>query len=113
MKRVLILLSTAGLAACNSQQAQVAAPVPNGSSWLEISDRLVHDWNKCVTSSYQQALEHLSDKNAAAETAFAACRTEEDEEVELSSEHVIPMGGWLHYKSQAKVVLIERGTLLT
>lgn len=109
MARGLVILCFLWLAGCYSD----SAPAPATSSWLKIDKQFQDAWNSCVTTSYHEALGRISDKNAATENAFSACKSEEDEIVQLESEHMIPVGIWLHYKSQAKVVLIEKGAVAT
>jgi len=108
-KGLFALLSVFWLIGCNSQEA----PAPAVSTFSMISKQFQDAWNNCVTGSYHRELDRISDKSAAAESAFSACKSEEDEIVQLDSEHMIPIGVWLHYKSQAKVVLIEKGVVAT
>jgi hypothetical protein len=105
MQKRLIVLFGIVLMGCNS--LSVPAPAPAASNYGIITKQFQDAWNNCVTGSYQRALVGMKDKNEAVERAFAACKSEEDEIVALDAEHFIPPGVRLHYKSQAKVVLIE------
>jgi hypothetical protein len=109
MRGRFIVLVGLGLAGCNSLSAP--APAPAASNYGIITKQFQDAWNNCVTGSYQRALIGMKDKNEAVERAFAACKSEEDEIVALDAEHAMPPGIWLHYKSQAKVVLIDEGKI--
>ena len=109
MKHELKSICILGLTLCNLSQTQAAGT----SNWLAISNQLYDAWNRCVSISYKRQLTRVADKNAVAESAFRACKSDEDEIVVLENEHMMPSAFWLHYKSQAKVVLIEEGTITT
>jgi hypothetical protein len=111
-RRVTCAMIAVGLAGCNAagQPQPVASAHSNRAA---IENQLLNAWNICVAQSYNRALTGISDKNEAAEAAFRACKAEEDELVALDAESRVPVGSWLHYKSQAKAVLIDKGVLPT
>jgi hypothetical protein len=76
----------------------------NRASHPAISDQFLHAWANCLRPSYKYQLTQTPNKNEAAERAFMACKSEEDDF--RSSE--APNGELLfpHLKSQVKVVII-------
>jgi hypothetical protein len=66
---------------------------------------LENHWTQCVNQSFQITRTQTPDKNAAAEMAFQACYSEEQD---LAS---LPFAALLmpHLRAEAKRVLIEEG----
>lgn len=72
---------------------------------------LQNEWHKCLNSSYRIAIKKFDDHNAAAEVAFAACKTEEDH---LLEDELVTTGtalGFASLKAAVKDSLIQDGKL--
>lgn len=64
-------------------------------------------WMKCLKQSFKSGRQSTRDANAAAEMAFSACKTEEDDLWELSAASGVPRNAFTGLKSATKQVLIE------
>jgi hypothetical protein len=91
-----------------------AAPQPGSTTQpaaspdtASITERLENNWTRCLDQSYRVTRTRTPDKNAAVETAFQACSSEERDLVSL------PHGDLLmpHLRSEVKQMLVE-GTLV-
>jgi hypothetical protein len=72
-----------------------------------ITKQLQDNWNRCLEQSYQITRTQTPDKNAAAEMAFQACSSEEQDLASLPFANLLMP----HLKSQTKRVLIDEGHL--
>ena len=72
-------------------------------STKKIQDR----WIRCLKDSYQIYLKQTSDRNAAAETAFRACITDEEELSAYGSQAGVPRSSFDALKSTIKQGLVE------
>ena len=73
-----------------------------------ITRRLQNNWDRCLDQSYQVTRTKTPDKNAAAELAFQACSSEEQDLV--SASYAAPMLQ-PHLRAETKRVLIDDGHL--
>lgn len=91
MLRLLALLAIVALAGCNAapqatlQSASVTAP-----DTTNLTRKLQNHWGQCLNQSYRSGLASTPDKNAAAEMAFAACASEEQDLASYSTMNVPP-----------------------
>jgi hypothetical protein len=69
--------------------------------------RVQDRWMQCLKSSFQINRKQTPDPNAAAEMAFQACATEEDELWTMSAAVGVPRSSFAGLKSATKQVLIE------
>ncbi len=69
--------------------------------------RVQDRWMQCLKSSFQINRKQTADPNAAAELAFGACATEEDELWTMSAANGVPRSSFAGLKSAMKQVLIE------
>ena len=89
-----------------------SGPSPEPAARAEktsITRRLQNNWDRCLEQSYRVTRTQTPDKNAAAEMAFQACSSEEQDLVSASG-----YAGQLlqpHLRSETKHVLIEEGRL--
>jgi hypothetical protein len=113
MSRLFVLLGVALLAGCTAapqqtpRSAQVAAP-----DTTNVTRKLQNHWSRCLQQSYQEARAKTSDKNAAAETAFQACASEEQDLASFTQTQIphapSPMPA---LRAGVKQQLIEEGRL--
>ncbi len=80
-----------------------ASPQSVAGTVKRVQDR----WTQCLKSSFQINRKHTADPNAAAELAFGACATEEDELWTMPAANGTPRSSFAHSKSAMKQVLIE------
>jgi len=73
----------------------------------DITKQLQDSWNRCLDHSYQITRTQTPDKNAAAEMAFQACSSEEQDLASLPFSNLLMP----HLKAETKHVLIEKGHL--
>lgn len=76
-------------------------------SETDTTARLQDRWMRCLKESYQVNVKQTPDRNAAAEMAFRACSTEEDELRAWSVELGVPQTYFVQLKSATKRVLID------
>jgi hypothetical protein len=69
--------------------------------------RIQDRWMQCLKSSFQINRKQVADPNAAAELAFGACATEEEELWSMSANSGVPRSSFAGLKSAMKQVLIE------
>jgi hypothetical protein len=69
--------------------------------------RVQDHWMRCLKSSFQIHRKRTPDPNAAAEMAFRACATEEEELWSISAAAGVPRTSFNHLKTAVKQVLIE------
>ena len=106
MRRVFALAVVTFLASCSSPLPSVPPPAPRGDIEA-IAKQLQNHWTQCLTQSYNVTRTQTPDKNAAAEMAFQACSSEEEDYASLpSASFIIP-----HLRAEAKRVLIEEGRI--
>jgi hypothetical protein len=113
MKRLLPLIPTlalaAGCTAATPAPPPAAAATPDSTSVIR---KLQNRWSKCLEPSYRIASTKTLDKNAAAEMAFAACASEEQDLTSLVNTLVpAAYNGIPALRSGLKQVLIEKGHL--
>lgn len=112
MSRLHAVIVAVALAGC------VAAPTPGpqpvaGPDTTRITTRkLQNHWGGCLEQSYRSALRKTDDKNAAAEMAFQACASEEQDLISFTNVGIPPQYSPMpHLKAETKRVLIEEGHL--
>jgi hypothetical protein len=113
MLRALALLGIAALAGCSaapqstSQNARVTAP-----DTTNVTRKLQNHWDQCLNQSYRSDRASTLDKNAAAEMAFAACASEEQDLTSFVNMRIPPEYSPMpHLRAETKRVLIEEGHL--
>ena len=113
MLRLLALFVIPALVGCSAapepaqQTARVAAP-----DRRNVTRKLQNHWSECLNQSYRNARADMPDKNAAAETAFAACASEEQDLESFVNMQVPPeFSGIPHRRAETKRVLVEEGHL--
>jgi hypothetical protein len=90
---ILILLALTGDASAQTSAGTIK----------RIQDR----WMQCLKSSFQINRKQVADPNAAAELAFGACATEEEELWSMSVASGVPRSSFAGLKSAMKQVLME------
>ncbi|WP_284258487.1 hypothetical protein [Acidocella aquatica] len=70
-----------------------------------ITRTLQDNWNQCLNQSYPIEAAQTPDKNEAAEMAFQACQSEQDDLTSIPYSNLI----FPHLKAETKQVLIQDG----
>lgn len=73
--------------------------------------RLQNEWHRCLNESFKFSLLKLGERNIAAESAFSACKIEEDQLTEYFVASTGTALGLSSLKSAMKDVLINKGKL--
>jgi uncharacterized lipoprotein YajG len=101
MRRLIALAGVMLLATCAAHQSLAQ---PTNST---IAKQLNDNWNRCLEQSYRVSSTQTPDKNAAAEMAFQACTSEEQDLASVPDvREIMP-----HLKAATKRVLIDDGHL--
>jgi hypothetical protein len=87
-----------------------ATPSFAQESTLSPVRRAQNHWDRCLEESYRIARKNNEDKNLAAEVAFQACASEENELRDVSGPVASELG-FSHLKAETKRLLIEKGKL--
>jgi len=69
-------------AGCTAQRQAVPEPVRQNTAapdTTNVTRKLQNHWHQCLEESYRNAKTRTPDKNAAAEMAFQACASEEQD----------------------------------
>lgn len=111
MSRWLAFTSFALLAGCTA----APQPIPQPTAHVDTTNlvrKLQNHWSQCLEQSYRTTRTQTPDKNAAAEMAFQACSSEEQDLASYVNMQV-PIAYWAmpHLKAETKRVLIEEGRL--
>ena len=109
--RLVVLFGMAALAGCTATPAPqpAVAATPDSTSVIR---KLQNRWSQCLEPSYRIARTKTPDKNAAAEMAFAACASEEEDLASFVNTRVPPQYSPMpHLKAETKRVLVEEGHL--
>jgi hypothetical protein len=72
---------------------------------------LQNEWHHCLNESYRFELKKIGERNAAAENAFAACKSEEDHLLEYFVATTETDLGFYSLKAAMKDLLIKDGKL--
>jgi hypothetical protein len=91
MSRLLALLGIVALAGCTAVSQPAPAPPSPAPDTLNLTRKLQNHWDECLHHSFAIDRAKTSDKNAAAEMAFAACASEEQDQAAYTNT-VIPAG---------------------
>jgi hypothetical protein len=81
--------------------------IAEAQSTAGVVKRKQDQWMACLKSSFRLNQKQTVDPNAAAEMAFLACTTEEDDLRALSADAGVPRSSFAGLKSAMKQVLIE------
>lgn len=114
MSRLLALVTVALLAACTAApqptpQPTTAAGAPDTTN---VTRKLQNHWSECLEQSYRTARRKTPDKNEAAEMAFAACASEEQDLASFVNMGIPPQFSPMpHLKAETKRLLVEEGHL--
>jgi hypothetical protein len=115
MSRLLALISVAVLAGCTAAPQSSAQPIPQPAAHADTTGlvrKLQNHWSQCLEQSYRTTIKQTPDKNTAAEMAFQACSSEEQDLASYINTQIpyapSPMP---HLKAETKRVLIEEGHL--
>lgn len=100
----LILLSWFALLVVSNAEAQTGDSPPRTRA-------LQNEWHTCINTSYRIAVKKFDDRNVAAESAFDACKTEEDQLLEYQVATTGTTLGFSRLKAAMKSVLIKDGKL--
>jgi hypothetical protein len=105
----MVKIYTSGLLAilvsgCAPPRSSYVAPASTSSA-PSASQALLHAWVDCMRKSYKIAAATMPDKNEAAERAFHACQSEEDDFRTSGGQFGELL--FAHTKSQVKVVVIN------
>jgi hypothetical protein len=89
------------------ETAAVAAP-----NTTNLTRKLQNHWSECLNQSYRTTIKQTPDKNTAAEMAFQACSSEEQDLASYVNAQVpIAYSPMPHLKAETKRVLVEEGHL--
>lgn len=106
MSWLLTLIELAILVGCTGAPRS-ASQVITAPDTTAVTRKLQNAWHRCLEQSYRTTRTQTPDKNAAAEMAFHACSSEEQDLASLPySAMLMP-----HEKAETKHVLIEEGRL--
>ena len=114
MTRLLALTGAALLAGCTAAPQSTPAPqaVAPAANTTNVTRKLQNHWAQCLEPSYRTARKKTPDKNVAAEMAFAACVSEEQDLASFVNAQIPPAYSPMpHLKAETKRVLIEEGHL--
>lgn len=113
MSRLLALLGMAALAGCSAAPQSVPKPSAIAApDTTNVTRKLQNHWSQCLEQSYRTARTKTPDKNAAAEMAFAACASEEQDLASFINAQIPPAYSPMpHLKAETKRVLIDEGHL--
>jgi hypothetical protein len=91
MTRLLALTGTSLLAGCAAapQSTPAAQPVAAAPD-TNVTRKLQNHWHQCLEQSYRTARTKTPDKNVAAEMAFAACTSEEQDLASFTNAQIPP-----------------------
>jgi hypothetical protein len=81
--------------------------IAEAQSTADVVKRKQDQWMACLKSSFRLYRKQTIDPNAAAERAFLACTTEEDDLRAFSADAGVPRSAFAGLKSATKQVLIE------
>jgi len=98
-----------GLISCASSGQQQVNASDSGQDVEKITAQLQSVWDRCLTTSFKITSTETPDKNEAAEMAFAACQTEQDDLTSVPNSYSDLL--FPHLKAATKEVLIEGGSL--
>src|SRR6516164_1537310 len=106
MLRLVVTIAAALLAGCTA----APQPAPRASADTTNSTRkLENQWNQCLEQSYRTARKTTPDKNAAAETAFQKCASEEQDLDLFIMTEVHAPSPMPHLKEETKRLLVKEG----
>jgi hypothetical protein len=81
----------------------VAAP-----DTTNVTRKLQNHWNQCLEQSFRTSRARTPDKNVAAEIAFAACESEEQDLASFLNVSIPPQFSPMpHLKAETKRILVE------
>jgi len=113
MSRVLTFAAVLLVLGCTAapqpvpQTAAVAAP-----DTTNLTRKLQNHWSQCLNQSYRTTIKQMADKNTAAEMAFQACSSEEQDLASYVNANIpIAYSPMPHLKAETKRVLVEEGHL--
>ena len=107
------LLASLALAFAGCTAApQPAPPATTAPDTTSVTRKLQNHWAQCLEPSYKAARAKTPDKNAAAEMAFQACASEEQDLTSYVNAQVpIAYSPMPHLKAEMKRLLVEGGDL--
>lgn len=114
MSRLFVVIAVALLTACTAapQSPQPVAQTTPHADTTNVTRKLQNHWAQCLEPSYRTALRKASDKNVAAEMAFAACASEEQDLASFVNAQIPPQYSPMpHLKAEMKRLLVEEGHL--
>jgi hypothetical protein len=114
MWRLVALVGAELLAGCTATPQLTPAPQPAtvAANTTNVTRKLQNHWGQCLEQSYRMARAKTPDKNVAAEMAFAACASEEQDLASFVNAKIPPAYSPMpHLKAETKRVLIEEGHL--
>jgi hypothetical protein len=114
MTRLLALTGAALLAGCTAAplSTPAAQPVAAAPDTTNVTRKLQNHWHQCLEQSYRTARTKTPDKNVAAEMAFSACTSEEQDLASFTNAQIPPQYSPMpHLKAETKRVLTEEGHL--
>jgi PBP1b-binding outer membrane lipoprotein LpoB len=114
MSRLLTLTSVALLlAACSAAPQPAPQLVAAAPDTTNVTRKLQNHWAQCLEPSYKAARAKTIDKNAAAEMAFQACASEEQDLASYVNMQIpIAYSPMPHLKAEMKRLLVEGGDLM-
>ena len=113
MLRLVVTIAAALLAGCTAapQPAPRAPASAADSADITNTRKLENQWNQCLEQSYRTARKTTPDKNAAAETAFQKCASEEQDLDLFIMTEVHAPSPMPHLKEETKRLLVKEGHL--
>jgi hypothetical protein len=108
MSRLLALMGVALLAGCSVAPRPAPQPVAAAPDTTNVTRKLQNHWSQCLEQSFRTARTKTPDKNAAAEMAFAACDSEEQDLASFVNAQIPPQYSPMsHLKAETKRMLVE------
>ena len=113
MSRLVTLTSVALLlVACTAAPQPAPQAVAAAPDTTNVTRKLQNHWAQCLEPSYRTARTKTPDKNAAAEMAFQACASEEQDLASFVNAQIpIAYSPMPHLKAEMKRLLVEEGHL--
>ncbi len=94
-------------AGCTAQQHAAPEPVRQNIAAPDTTNVTNH-WHQCLEESYRNSRTRTPDKNAAAEMAFQACASEEQDLTAFTNARIPPQYSPMpHLKAEVKRMLVD------